>query len=98
MGRFDQPTWTLVVLPVLWYWPQLAQLCFEKVQKTDGVTEIPYDRWDVDEYFDPSPNAVGRILGVGLAGCWSDWERTQPEKYILLLCPCSCESYMLNES
>jgi hypothetical protein len=33
------------------------------VQKTDGVTEIPYDRWDVDEYFDPSPNAVGRILG-----------------------------------
>lgn len=52
--------------------PQLAQLFFEKVQKTDGVTEIPYDRWDVDEYFDPSPNAVGRILGVGLAGCWSD--------------------------
>ena len=33
------------------------------MQKTDGVTEIPYDRWDVDEYFDPSPNAVGRILG-----------------------------------
>ena len=34
------------------------------MQKTDGVTEIPYDRWDVDEYFDPSPNAVGRILGA----------------------------------
>lgn len=32
-----------------------------KVQKTDGVSEIPYDRWDVDEYFDPSPNAVGRM-------------------------------------
>ncbi|CAK9054933.1 unnamed protein product [Durusdinium trenchii] len=31
------------------------------VQKTDGVSEIPYDRWDVDEYFDPSPNAVGRM-------------------------------------
>ncbi|CAJ1440834.1 unnamed protein product, partial [Effrenium voratum] len=31
------------------------------VQKTDGVTEIPYERWDVDEYYDPSPNAVGRM-------------------------------------
>ena len=31
------------------------------MQKTDGVSEIPYDRWDVDEYFDPSPNAVGRM-------------------------------------
>ena len=35
-----------------------------EVQKTDGVTEIPYDRWDVDEYFDPSPNAVGRISDI----------------------------------
>eukprot|EP00438_Fugacium_kawagutii_P013949 Skav203415 [mRNA] locus=scaffold1743:296202:315452:- [translate_table: standard] len=34
------------------------------VQKTDGVTEIPYDRWDVDEYFDPSPNAVGRTWAL----------------------------------
>ena len=31
------------------------------VSKTDGVTEIPYERWDVDEYFDPSPNTVGRM-------------------------------------
>ncbi|CAE7840957.1 pikAII, partial [Symbiodinium necroappetens] len=31
------------------------------VSKTDGVTEIPYDRWDVDEYYDPAPNTVGRM-------------------------------------
>ncbi len=46
-----------------------------EVQKTDGVTEIPYERWDVDEYFDPSPNAVGRIwaickCGVSVDHCW----------------------------
>ena len=31
------------------------------VGKTDGVTEIPYDRWDVDEYYDAAPGTVGRM-------------------------------------
>ena len=30
------------------------------VRKTDGVTAIPYERWDVDEYYAPSPE-VGRM-------------------------------------
>lgn len=44
-----------------------------EVQKTDGVTEIPYDRWDVDEYFDPSPNAVGRTWALS-----DPWGRYPP--------------------
>ena len=35
-----------------------------EVQKTDGVSEMPYERWDVDEYYDPSPNAVGKPLAA----------------------------------
>ena len=59
-----------------------------KVQKTDGVTEIPYERWDVDEYFDPSPNAVGRIWAIWKCGVlvdhcwWTCWS---------LLIPCEDE-------
>jgi epothilone polyketide synthase D len=27
----------------------------------DGVTEVPRDRWDVDAYYDPDPDAPGRM-------------------------------------
>ena len=27
----------------------------------DAITEIPADRWDVDAYFDPDPNASGKV-------------------------------------
>jgi acyl transferase domain-containing protein len=28
----------------------------------DGVTEVPRDRWDVDDYYSPDPQAVGRMV------------------------------------
>ncbi|HEV2150033.1 MAG TPA: type I polyketide synthase, partial [Longimicrobiaceae bacterium] len=28
----------------------------------DAVTEIPPERWDVDEYYDPDPNAAGKMI------------------------------------
>ncbi|WP_319436005.1 type I polyketide synthase [Mycobacterium sp. RTGN5] len=28
----------------------------------DAVTEVPQDRWDVDEFFDPDPDAPGKIV------------------------------------
>lgn len=31
------------------------------VSGTNGVTEVPKDRWDVDEYYDPNPNKTGKI-------------------------------------
>ena len=27
----------------------------------DGITEIPKNRWDVDHYYDPNPDALGKI-------------------------------------
>jgi len=27
----------------------------------DAITEIPRDRWDVDAYFDPNPEATGKM-------------------------------------
>ncbi|MFI9507814.1 SDR family NAD(P)-dependent oxidoreductase [Nocardia sp. NPDC052566] len=31
------------------------------VNKGDGVTEIPPDRWNVEKYYDPDPDAPGRM-------------------------------------
>lgn len=31
------------------------------INKVDSVNEIPKDRWDVDEYYDPHPKAVNKI-------------------------------------
>lgn len=31
------------------------------VSGENGVTEVPKDRWDVDEYYDPNPNKTGKI-------------------------------------
>ena len=28
----------------------------------DAVSEVPEDRWDVDEFFDPDPGAPGKIV------------------------------------
>ena len=28
----------------------------------DAVSEVPHDRWDVDEFFDPEPGAPGKIV------------------------------------
>ena len=53
-----------------------------EVQKTDGVSEIPYERWDVDEYYDPSPNAVGRTLAIS-----KSTKHDCPEVIISPLCP-----------
>ncbi|MEB3233352.1 MAG: type I polyketide synthase, partial [Leptolyngbyaceae bacterium] len=27
----------------------------------DGVIEVPGDRWDIDKYYDPDPNAIGKM-------------------------------------
>ena len=32
------------------------------LQGADMITEIPADRWDVDEYFDPEPGVPGRSI------------------------------------
>ena len=31
-------------------------------QGRDAVSEVPQDRWDVDEFFDPDPDAPGKIV------------------------------------
>ena len=28
---------------------------------TDAITEVPSDRWDVDAWFDPDPEAIGKM-------------------------------------
>jgi acyl transferase domain-containing protein len=28
----------------------------------DGISEVPQDRWDVDEFFDPDPGAPGKVV------------------------------------
>ena len=28
----------------------------------DAVSEVPHDRWDVDEFFDPDPDAPGKVV------------------------------------
>ncbi len=38
------------------FWDLLAQ-------GRDAITEVPPDRWDVDAFFDPNPQAKGKILG-----------------------------------
>src|SRR5688572_7534697 len=27
----------------------------------DAITEVPPERWDIDAYYDPNPNAVGKM-------------------------------------
>jgi len=29
---------------------------------TDAITEIPHDRWNIDSFYDPNPEAAGKIL------------------------------------
>ncbi|HCX22475.1 MAG: short-chain dehydrogenase [Flammeovirgaceae bacterium] len=36
------------------FWNQLTR-------GINGVTEVPKDRWDVEEYYDPNPNKAGKI-------------------------------------
>ena len=40
-------------------------------QGRDAVSEIPGDRWDVDEYVDPDPEAAGKMV-TRRAGCVGD--------------------------
>ena len=40
-------------------------------QGRDAVSEIPGDRWDVDEYVDPDPEAAGEMV-TRRAGCVGD--------------------------
>src|SRR5439155_25604658 len=36
------------------YWRLLAD-------GVDAITEVPADRWDVDAYYDPDPDAAGKV-------------------------------------
>jgi acyl transferase domain-containing protein len=37
------------------YWQVLAE-------GRDAISEVPSDRWDADEFFDPDPDAPGKIV------------------------------------
>ncbi len=47
-------------------------------QGIDAVTEIPKERWDIDQYYDPDPNAIGKMY-TRFANFITDVERFDPE-------------------
>ena len=44
----------------------------------DAVAEIPRDRWDIESYYDPNPDAVGKMY-TRWAGCLSQVDQFEPE-------------------
>ncbi len=44
----------------------------------DAITEVPPDRWDIDDYFDPDPDAPGKI-STRFGGFLDQVDRFEPE-------------------
>ncbi|NEO66612.1 MAG: polyketide synthase, partial [Moorea sp. SIO4G2] len=47
-------------------------------QGIDGVTEVPKDRWDIDQYYDPNPDATGKMY-TRFANFITDVDKFEPE-------------------
>lgn len=43
--------------------PDLDTLWRNLQNGVDSVTEVPRDRWNIDKFFDPDPNALGKTYG-----------------------------------
>jgi epothilone polyketide synthase D len=46
-------------------------------QGIDAITEVPRDRWDIDEWYDPDPDALGKMT-TRWGGFLPDLERFEP--------------------
>ncbi|MGZ4770127.1 MAG: type I polyketide synthase, partial [Ilumatobacteraceae bacterium] len=55
------------------YWRLLAE-------GVDAIREVPESRWDVDEYYDPDPEAVGKIA-TRWAGTLDGIDRFEPQMF-----------------
>lgn len=44
----------------------------------DGVTEVPKERWDIEQYYDPNPNATGKMY-TRFANFINDVDKFDPE-------------------
>ena len=47
-------------------------------QGIDGVTEVPKDRWDIEQYYDPNPDATGKMY-TRFANFITDVDKFDPE-------------------
>ncbi|MDM8548419.1 SDR family NAD(P)-dependent oxidoreductase [Desulfobacterales bacterium HSG2] len=46
------------------------------INGSDAVIEIPHDRWDADAYYDPDPDALGKMI-TRRAGFLSDYDMAE---------------------
>ncbi|WP_435405254.1 beta-ketoacyl synthase N-terminal-like domain-containing protein [Mycolicibacterium farcinogenes] len=68
MGTADHPTETTAGFAVIGYAARFpgapdAEAFWDVLREgRDAVSEIPQDRWDADEFFDPEPGSPGKVV------------------------------------